>query len=164
MQVSQAFNGLLSNGDQTYINLGSNFVDSLTLPNFQGPNAAYMHAMSSPTLSKAEALKKYCKFIEDNMNDYFARSGDRRTRPGALFSLGKAMHAVMDSTSPAHRGFQLWTGLRDPRAHLHGPSVGGIRPSTIEDMSNVGPYLDETIGKMLNVLSGGRPPECDCVK
>jgi hypothetical protein len=35
----------------------------------------------------------------------------------AFFELGMALHPVMDSTSPAHEGFQRWNGV------LKGPST-----------------------------------------
>jgi len=31
--------------------------------------------------------------------------------------LGMALHPVMDSTSPSHRGLQVWNGLSDMPGH-----------------------------------------------
>ncbi|MCP3999675.1 MAG: hypothetical protein GY727_02060, partial [Gammaproteobacteria bacterium] len=95
---------------------GSAFADSWT-GGFQGPDYSYMHAMSSETLSKAEACKLANQFINQNLGAYNdLLSGAMPTNaltdngwnlPNTLhnpyFLLGVAMHIVMDSTSPAHQ-------------------------------------------------------------
>ncbi|OGL41433.1 MAG: hypothetical protein A2043_05590 [Candidatus Schekmanbacteria bacterium GWA2_38_9] len=47
----------------------------------------------------------------------------------AIEELGKGMHALMDSTSPSHAGFQVWDGMLSPstwrgfRSHIEAESV-----------------------------------------
>ena len=55
-------------------------------------------------------------FIADNekaaaaAQSAHAAKGGQELANDALTALGNALHPVMDSSSPAHAGFQQWTG------------------------------------------------------
>jgi len=102
--ISQYFRGA-SEQDLFRIRAGSRYADSIQ---FQAPDYAFMHAMSSDTLNPTEAKALYCRFVKAQMERYRRgmASSNPDTRNKALFNLGAGMHAVMDSTSPSHRGFQ----------------------------------------------------------
>lgn len=79
----------------------------------QGTANSFMHAMRAPGQTVAQAAALYDGFLADRQTQAvaLARAGDRA---GALNVLGEGMHALMDSTSPAHEGFQEWAGLGGP--------------------------------------------------
>jgi len=78
----------------------------------------------------------------------------------AYFYLGMAMHAVMDSTSPAHRGFQYWGGIGHSIVHGYGQRHGPL-PTSIEDMRDAPAYRNETVNLMKNVMAGDMS-DCGC--
>jgi RHS repeat-associated protein len=71
---------------------------------------SYMHAMSAPWQTPADAEKQMGKFLSEMKTQYrnFMSKGKKYE---AYFALGMAMHALMDSTSPSHAGFQQWGDL-----------------------------------------------------
>jgi len=80
----------------------SQFVD-----NDQTSAGAYKHAMrdgatNQPAMAAQDA---WGQFIYDSLTAA-RRTGNRAL---ALSILGERMHALMDSTAPAHRGFQPWS-------------------------------------------------------
>jgi RHS repeat-associated protein len=94
---------------------GSAHADSLQ---YQTAEYAYMHAMGDGVHSNAEQCRKMNEFIKEKMADYkkaLALSNSapneplrRAYRARAFYSLGMALHPAMDSTSPAHEGWQVW--------------------------------------------------------
>lgn len=46
------------------------------------------------------------EFLSKKLNEFVTKDGDE-----ALSALGEALHPIMDSTSPSHRGFQEWEGV-----------------------------------------------------
>lgn len=86
------------------INSGSDWVVYLDQFNF----GSYMHAMRAPNQSAADAQAKSCEFIQENM-DYFNKFKDStHFKHLAYRALGRALHTITDSTSPAHEGWQEW--------------------------------------------------------
>lgn len=70
--------------------------------------------------SKRTACAQANRFVREQFNLAWAalRRGDRDL---ALFEFGLGLHTLQDSTSPTHRGFQVWTGsetLLDEVAHV----------------------------------------------
>lgn len=120
---------------------------------YQDAGHVYMHAMSSDNVSPAESRTRMCQFIKDKRALYqtYAQHG---LPYSAFFEMGMALHPVMDSTSPAHRGFQPWR-YRD--AGNHGGNQPGL-PS-MEDVDTAPKYLDETLQLMQKVFNG----QLDCV-
>ena len=78
----------------------------------------------------------------------------------AFAELGMALHAVMDSTSPAHRGFQMWGGV--PHAIAGGYiNKHGDMPGSVEDLTDAYPFKDETVNLMRRAIHGD-VPGCGC--
>jgi RHS repeat-associated protein len=143
--------GQLSMRELNNIKFGSELADD---PRYQTADYSYMHAMSSSSLSKGQATESYCRFIEEKMKIYRENVGNRRMQPLAYRALGMAMHAVMDSTSPSHRGFQTWAWSERNR---HGDFAG-----TEENLKAAPEYLEQTRDLMRAVLRGQLPAECQC--
>jgi hypothetical protein len=119
-----------------------------------------MHAMRREGQPVQTARERYCAFIERSMRMYnqLKTSPLPGTRRLAYRYLGMAMHAVMDSTSPAHVGFQQWSlAFSEVRRH-------GSFESSIEDLDVAPRYLGLTWGKMMAVFEGGQLGECECVR
>jgi RHS repeat-associated protein len=85
--------------------------------NHQTAQYTYMHAMRNETQTPEEAKAAANTFIRSAASMALAakEKGDMKT---AYFWYGVALHTMQDSTSPSHRGFQLWTG------HESGMQVG----------------------------------------
>jgi hypothetical protein len=68
---------------------------------------SYQHAMRAPWETPEQARRLMLAFIGDEYAR--ARASAREGRSAdACISRGRALHPVMDSTSPAHEGFQVW--------------------------------------------------------
>jgi hypothetical protein len=85
----------------------------------QANSTAYQHALSSPGQTAAEAAQKFSDFVSGSEADaqtiqiQFWLSDpdsalDNQLSDSALAAFGLALHDIVDSTSPAHAGFQLW--------------------------------------------------------
>lgn len=91
----------------------------------QSAEASPVHAMSNgndPDTAHALGLAMQLtdRFIQDNeaaarvaQSEWIA-AGHTGISPKALTAFGNALHTVMDSTSPAHEGFQPWSGCWAP--------------------------------------------------
>ena len=64
----------------------------------QDTDKSHWHAMRDPKWTVPEAEAKYKKYVEESISKC------------NLEGLARAVHAVQDSTSPSHRGFQEWDG------------------------------------------------------
>ncbi len=131
---------------------GSRFADSSA---FQSPDFTYMHGMSSPTLPPDEARKGMCSYVKAYMGVYnsMVKSKYPSDWGKAHFYLGMAMHAVMDFTSPAHRGFQFWGGTAHSAMHGYGFRHGPL-PASIEDIDAAPPFRKETVNLMKRAFAG----------
>jgi RHS repeat-associated protein len=77
---------------------------------------AHQHAMREVGEKVWQARRRTQRFIDDNLAlarraQDAASQHNRRiggVNPEALFHFARAMHTVMDATSPAHRGFQVF--------------------------------------------------------
>jgi len=141
--------------------LGSRFADSLPAGN-QADALSYLHSMtSSEWPDKTEACKARFKYIQEMLDDY-QRLRDAG-RNDAFWYLGRALHPLMDSTSPAHVGWQYWDDSQIPR---HGPSsFGGFnRPNTEESLEDLlaRPDLISQTMRLMGTAMEGRIPSCGC--
>jgi len=93
----------------------------------QSAGASAEHAMRAPGQSVAEAQQAYNKFVDEQVKAAKEASDAAKQKSGAdkcaairqaLKHIGKAFHAVSDSYSPMHRGFQQWGGLGHAATHL----------------------------------------------
>ena len=75
-------------------------------PEYQDSASTHRHAMSRDGQSVEEARAEANTFVRKQ----FDRAWNAPTRTDALFEFGIALHAIQDSTSPSHGGFQRWTG------------------------------------------------------
>ncbi len=83
---------------------------------FQGASDSYLHGMRDgttvPEQTVEDAEKKTNDFINEKTTDFVEN--------GNLFSLGEALHPIMDKTSPSHEGTQSWKGLKSLSALVSG--------------------------------------------
>jgi hypothetical protein len=101
----------LTSSQLQHIKNGSAFAD---MPMYQLDGSAHMHAMSDGKSTNSEQCKKMQEYIKKNMDIYNKYMGmgrgsgrNKGTNESIAYSaLGMAMHAAMDSTSPAHVGWQ----------------------------------------------------------
>jgi hypothetical protein len=94
--------------DIGYLEKGSELIDTL----YQGEKESYMHAMRYEGQGKKNAEKQMWKFINQKIEkaNFLLWIG---LDEEAYMDLGMALHPIIDSTSPAHKGFQIWYGVSD---------------------------------------------------
>ena len=79
----------------------------------QSPNRASQHAMRAPGETTATAMEKYTTYVGDKENADRLLQGYREDLSASdlteesLAVFAQALHAVVDSTSPAHEGFGI---------------------------------------------------------
>ena len=115
---------------------------------FQGSDYAHMHAMSSDKMDAKKSQKMMCEYIKSKLED--AKDAYDKGSGNYWFLLGMALHPVMDSTSPAHEGFQKWGGVvKDGNKH-------GNMPGTLEGKSTAQQekHKNRTIARMRQALKG----------
>ncbi|OJY97062.1 MAG: hypothetical protein BGP25_12190 [Lysobacterales bacterium 63-13] len=82
---------------------------------YQDAAHAYMHAMNGDkAMSTDKACAKSNDFIKSQYEEAWELDSQGKHRE-ALFQFGIALHTIQDSMSPAHSGFQLWTGEETKR-------------------------------------------------
>ena len=158
--LDRAFNGLSSFAIQA-IKAGSAGADAAYNQLIGNPA---VHAMRKPGESVESARQRACKFIDDRLKKYRQLMGSSRAsvRYMAYFELGEAMHTIMDSTSPAHAGWQQWTAgdLLSSAGRNRISSHGDLRNS-IEGARSLTPTLMQaTLTRMSSILNGA---DCKCV-
>jgi hypothetical protein len=135
---------------------GSAYADSILAGN-QADHLSYMHAMTSNDIpNKREACELMNAFVKKNMEAY------RKGVSNAYFRLGVAMHAVMDSTAPPHRGFKYW---EKSQTRYHGPDKFIInRPKTQEGLKALiaNPALVRETIELMNKVMSGEYIDCRC--
>ena len=139
--IEQRFSGTVPLELLTQIQAGSNYVDRNLFG--QSGISSPQHAMTSPAYPTPDkARQEMCKFIKDNM-DAFRRYLNNNSPAQAYNHLGRALHPVMDYTSPLHRDFQYWR-LHDASKHWNDEGIDQITPA----------LEAETLGLMNAVVSG----------
>jgi uncharacterized protein RhaS with RHS repeats len=143
----------LTQQQRDWMKEGSAYTDRMA---YQDPAHSYMHAMSSEALDSPSARAKWCEFIKSKMSDFNHEqpSKDPRMQRIAYFNLGMALHAIMDSTSPSHRGFQYWN---NSEFNKHGDFPGSLETVTVARF-----FKEETDRLMIQVMNGDLPKECSC--
>jgi hypothetical protein len=103
-----------------------------------------LHAMRDAGETPEAARTRACAFIGDRIKKYRGTKDVpvEWIRRGAYEMLGAALHPVMDSTSPAHQGWQVWelhvADLWTPDAPIH---FHGNNAKTQEDVNHLTPAL-----------------------
>ena len=132
------------------INSGSDWVDYLDQFNF----GSYMHAMRAPGQSISDAKKKACDFINENMNYFKTFKDPYKFKDLAYQALGKALHTITDSTSPAHEGWQVWD-LYSDEWQWHGDNAAPLE--TIKQLTPA--RLSKSVDLINQALQGST---CGC--
>lgn len=131
---------------------GSAYADG---PKFQTPEMAFMHGMSSNVISPQVYQKMMCNYISTQFElaEKFKELGSNKY----WFHIGMGLHAVMDTTSPAHKGFQMWRGAAKD-GHRHGPW-----PTSLENLRAARqPYnTNRTLQRMREAMQGNYG-SCGC--
>lgn len=85
---------------------------------YQTVEMSFRHAMTPGGMSREEAHRKANDFVREELREAMSlKDGERRGE--ALRHLGFAMHAMQDSTSPAHHGFlEYYGGRRELVRHI----------------------------------------------
>jgi RHS repeat-associated protein len=94
------FRGMISKKDLAILRAASKEADT---QKYQTPELSYRHAMGG-------SAKDYNNFI----NEQFGLALKASDRSKGLEQLGYALHAIMDNSSPTHKGFQIWGGKKHP--------------------------------------------------
>ena len=129
------------------IQAGSAYADRMV---FQGPEFSYMHGMSSDIWNRGQAQEMMCRYVKAYVDAYrnLATSKNWNERAQAHFFLGMALHAVMDSTSPLHRGLQPWPSDRLSHGFMD------RWPFSQESERHARLFRDETVSLMRRALNG----------
>jgi hypothetical protein len=122
-------------------------------PDYQDAEHSFMHAMSSSKLSKVQACRMLNAFVADSVATANSLAAEGNVLEAAK-DLGFGLHAIMDSTSPVHAGFQEW--------HSWDFWKHGSFPTSKEDVNSLTPeLLQETIDRM-NAAVAGNNLNCSC--
>jgi hypothetical protein len=150
----------LSEAARRGVKVGSKYADSYVAGHQDG-SMAFMHAMSSPQLSKRESCEKMREFVNKQLELFQRKSKAAKKEPRVgdpYIHLGMALHAIMDSTSPAHRGFALWS-IKFTNEH-------GDFPGSLEDLEAVNTYpahANSAITQMRSAYESGTfSQDCSC--
>jgi hypothetical protein len=90
------------------------FLTGGTIMGGQAAELSFQHAMRASGQSVAEAQEEYQDFVSLNEDQAtriqinFWAAGNPGLNNDALARFAAALHAILDSTSPAHAGFQAW--------------------------------------------------------
>ena len=120
---------------------------------YQDDSHSFMHAMSSARLSKSMSCKLAQDFVDKNVGEAVKGRTLFPTLENPYWQLGFGLHAVMDSTSPAHKDFAYWTKWIAP---IHGP----FWTSWEDDPSTA--QIAETVKKMTDAINGQFKFNCGC--
>lgn len=149
--ISNMFPGM----DAKYLDAmkaGSAKADS-ALDGYQLPINSFMHAMTSSSVGTLDSNTRMCGFIKAKMGEYqmYMKAGMQKE---AFYQLGMALHPVMDSTSPAHQGYQYWS-----MSHIF---QHGIWPSSLENKRDITPAILQNTLKKMNDVFRGDYSSCGC--
>jgi RHS repeat-associated protein len=114
---------------------------------------SYQHAMRSPSQDVPTARAQMYRFVNQELSDALNFAGHARQlyyepvsketlvylMGKAVHYVGRAQHPIADTTSPQHRGFQIWYGLTAMLPEvLPGPS---LPPNPYNFMAPAGPQV-----------------------
>jgi RHS repeat-associated protein len=127
------------------IKKGSKEADSIILPPYQMPGYDYVHSMRASNQDPHIAADLMKQFIQDKLQQASKEFSNGDCDDG-FFYLGMALHPLMDSTSPSHKGFQVmdWTNFKahsDAEKTITNEQIN----ETIVKMGIVEPYYHENV-------------------
>ena len=118
-------------------------------------SVAFEHAMRGPDQSIMQAETQYNSFVsgqvqaaqEAQIKFWKANPGSHSLSDEALVHFAMALHAVADSTSPAHAGFQLWDWRNPLLIWRHMQNEKSITPAQLQTAVSASQGLfDQTFG------------------
>ena len=104
--IDTAFPGNQNENMRNIFKEASAYVDNTD----QSISGSYKHAMRAPWQTAKEAEIQMNQFLTEMKSQYNIMMSKGK-KYEAYFALGMAMHALMDSTSPIHEGFQMWGNM-----------------------------------------------------
>jgi RHS repeat-associated protein len=113
------------------------FLTGGTILGGQANDLSYEHAMRGPGQSVADAQSDYQYFVSLYENSAtkaqinFWVAGNPGLSKDALAMFGVALHAILDSTSPAHAGFQVWDLWNPALVWRHDRAESSISPQQL---------------------------------
>jgi hypothetical protein len=103
--IEAALSDKVHGSDLDILKRASRYVDD-----DQSVARSYKHAMRAPWELVFTAEREWHTFIQEQFDDSI-RQIKSDVFIGSMFALGEGMHALMDGTSPRHRGFKPWYGF-----------------------------------------------------
>jgi RHS repeat-associated protein len=100
---------------------------------FQTGANSFRHAMRNANQTPQQAREMANNFVRAQ----FERAWNAPTREQALAAFGIALHTLQDATSPAHAGFQLWTGNETKRQEIAHVKREAYDPGTNSELDRV---------------------------
>jgi hypothetical protein len=132
--IDSAFVEILSPEEILILKNSSKAADG---PEYQTQEYCYRHAMRGRSQNMYDAIVEFNFFLVDFSIKYIiAKDNDE-----SLAILGFVLHALMDSKSPSHAGFQVWDGMCRPASWLHW--VGDIEENNEEEMQQAATLIKE---------------------
>lgn len=115
---------------------GTEYADS---DQFQTGAYSYRHAMRNSNETKAQAMKKADAFVRAQ----FAKARQLLTKGktyDAYYQFALGLHILQDATSPAHGGFQTWTGNESLKQEVGHVKQELFYPGTNSNLQKVTNY------------------------
>jgi hypothetical protein len=111
----------------------------------QANSLAFEHALSSPGQTPAQAAQQFSDFVSGNessaqkaqMQFWAGDPSDNELSDSALATFGLALHAMVDSTSPAHSWFQMWNWMNPFLVMNHTEAEKTISRTELINAANV---------------------------
>ncbi len=125
--------------------------DDVDRPSNQGPGNSYLHAMRSPDETVEQARSAMARFVRREYEIAIriareSRDPDPIPLLQSCFHRGRALHPMMDITSPAHAGFRIWSPWNILEMLRHGSFLTSIEDA--EDLLQSPDRFKKTIGLM----------------
>jgi hypothetical protein len=105
----------------------------------QANSMSFQHAMRGPDQTVTEAEQLYDDFVANNEDMatqtqvQFWLAGNPGYSNKALAEFAAALHAILDSTSPAHAGFQVWNWRNPALVWNHHWAENSISPQQLNN-------------------------------
>ncbi|KAB1230975.1 RHS repeat-associated core domain-containing protein [Chryseobacterium viscerum] len=118
------------------LNDGTEYADS---DQFQTGAYSYRHAMRNSNETKAQAMKKADEFVRAQFTKARQLLAKGKTYD-AYYQFALGLHILQDATSPAHGGFQTWTGNESLKQEVGHVKQELFYPGTNSNLQKVTNY------------------------
>ena len=112
----------------------------------QGNDLSFQHAMRGPDQTVEQAQAQYNDFVSGEESaaqsaqlQFWMADPDNKLddlSAASLEAFGQALHAILDSTSPAHAGFQKWDWRNPALVWRHHNAESTITPQQMQNAIN----------------------------